>query len=92
MDIKISHNDDLRQFATYLHNLGGQMNEEFVRARQIVSRVSENWDDDVQRRFMTDFEQCVEMINRISSVMDQHSAYVNRVCDVADQYKSMTSI
>ena len=78
--------EELRAFAAYLRNLSGNLVEEFTHARQEMYRVNEGWDDTENRRFMEEFEQSVAMIDRIADHMDRYSVFVDRKCDILEQY------
>lgn len=78
--------EDLRGFAAYLRNLGGNMVDEFTHARQEMYRVNEGWNDTENQRFMEEFEQSIELIVRIADHMERYSTFVDRKCDILEQY------
>lgn len=86
MDANIRNVDDLRAFAGYLRSLAGSLLEEFSRARQTMYAVNEGWQDIENQRFMEEFEQSVDAINHISEHMELYSDFINRKCDIVEQY------
>ena len=78
--------EELRNFAAYLKNMSGSMVEAFDHARQEMYRVNEGWTDTENEKFMGEFEQSVAMINRIAEHMEHYGIFINRKCDIRDQY------
>lgn len=78
--------DELREFSRYLRGLSGNMRGEFDHARREMHRVNEGWNDVQNTKFMEEFEQSVELINRIADHMEGYSVFINKKCDVLEQY------
>ena len=53
-----------------------------------MHQVCDSWQDDQNRTFMSDFEQKKNEIDRIAQQMQQYSEFINRSCDILEQYKS----
>lgn len=88
MDVNIRDIGELRAFSAYLRNLGGVMTDEFERARANMLAVNEGWNDVENARFMEEFEQSVALISRISEHMERYSDFLNRKCDIVEQYRN----
>ncbi len=80
--------DELRAFASYLKNLSGTLTYEFANAQSEMFRVNEGWNDEENARFMQEFEQTVQVINRISEYMNEYGTFIQKKCDILDMYRS----
>lgn len=80
--------DELRAFATYLKNLSVNLTNEFSNAQREMFRVNEGWNDEENIRFMQEFEQTVQVINRISEHMNEYGTFIQKKCDILDLYRS----
>ena len=88
MDVRLDSIEALREFSSYLQWLSNSMVEEFSKARSRMSAVNENWRDDESLRFMEEFTESVEQINRIAEQMDAYSQYLHKKCEILDMYKN----
>ena len=88
-DVGIRNVDELRQFSGNLKNLGSQMSQIFHNAENHLRHVSEGWDDEKNAKFAEEFSEEVRNIDVLSQKMIEHAAYLNRLCDIQEQYKSM---
>jgi hypothetical protein len=88
-DVGIRNIDELRQFSSNLQNLGNQMSQIFHNAENHLRHVSEGWHDEKNDKFAEEFSAEVRNIDLMSQKMIEHATYLNRLCDVAEQYKSM---
>ena len=88
-DVGIRNLDELRQFSGNLKNLGSQMSQIFHNAENHLRHVSEGWDDEKNAKFAEEFSSEVRNIDALSQKMIEHAAYLNRLCDIQEQYKSM---
>lgn len=88
-DVGIKNIDELRQFSGNLKNLGTQMSQIFHNAENHLRHVSEGWDDEKNAKFAEEFSAEVRNIDILSQKMIEHAAYLNRLCDIQEQYKSM---
>ena len=88
-DVGIRNIDELRQFSGNLKNLGNQMSQIFHNAENHLRHVSEGWHDEKNDKFTEEFNQEVRNIDAMSQKMIEHAAYLNRLCDIAEQYKGM---
>ena len=88
-DVGIRNVDELRQFSGNLQNLGNQMSQIFHNAENHLRHVSEGWHDEKNDKFAEEFSTEVRNIDLMSQKMIEHATYLNRLCDIAEQYKSM---
>lgn len=88
-DVSIRNVDELRQFSGNLQNLGNQMSQIFHNAENHLRHVSEGWHDEKNDKFAEEFSAEVRNIDLMSQKMIEHATYLNRLCDIAEQYKSM---
>jgi hypothetical protein len=88
-DVGIRNVDELRQFSGNLQNLGNQMSQIFHNAENHLRHVSEGWHDEKNDKFAEEFSAEVRNIDLMSQKMIEHATYLNRLCDIAEQYKSI---
>ena len=88
-EVGIRNIDELRQFSGNLKNLGSQMSQIFHNAENHLRHVREGWDDEKNAKFAEEFSEEVRNIDVLSQKMIEHAAYLNRLCDIQEQYKSM---
>ena len=88
-DVGIRNVDELRQFSGNLQNLGNQMSQIFHNAENHLRHVSEGWHDEKNDKFAEEFSAEVRNIDLMSQKMIEHATYLNRLCDIVEQYKSM---
>lgn len=88
-DVGIRNVDELRQFSGNLKSLGSQMSQIFHNAENHLRHVSEGWDDEKNTKFAEEFSAEVRNIDDLSQKLIEHAAYLNRLCDIQEQYKSM---
>ena len=88
-DVGIRNIDEVRQFSSNLQNLGNQMSQIFHNAENHLRHVSEGWHDEKNDKFAEEFSAEVRNIDLMSQKMIEHAAYLNRLCDIQEQYKSM---
>ena len=88
-DVGIRNIDEVRQFSSNLQNLGNQMSQIFHNAENHLRHVSEGWHDEKNDKFAEEFSAEVRNIDLMSQKMIEHATYLNRLCDIAEQYKSM---
>ena len=88
-DVGIRNVDELRQFSGNLKNLGSQMSQIFHNAENNLRHVSDGWDDEKNAKFAEDFSEEVRKIDALSQKMIEHAAYLDRICNIQDEYRSM---
>lgn len=88
-DVGIRNIDEVRQFSSNLQNLGNQMSQIFHNAENHLRHVSEGWHDEKNEKFAEEFSAEVRNIDLMSQKIIEHATYLNRLCDVAEQYKNI---
>ena len=88
-DVGIKNIDELRQFSSNLKNLGSQMSQIFHDAENHLRHVSEGWHDEKNDKFSEDFTQEVKNVDVLSQKMIEHAVYLDKLCTIAEEYKSM---
>ena len=78
---------ELRNFGKQLQQVGEQMYGVMVNAQRRMNYVSEGWQDDKNEKFKGVFEQSVKMIKAMSEEFARYNDYVQKQCDILDQYK-----
>ena len=88
-DVGIRNVDELRQFSGNLKNLGSQMSQIFHNAENNLRHVSDGWDDEKNAKFAEEFSEEVRKIDTLSQKMIEHAAYLDRISNIQDEYRSM---
>ena len=79
---------DLRDFGKNLQKMGEQMYGVMTQAQRRMNQVSEGWHDDNNERFKTRFAESVQMIKKMSEEFRTYNEFLQRQCDILDQYTS----
>ena len=88
-DVGIRNIDELRQFSGNLKDLASQMSEIFHNAQNHLIHVSEGWHDEKNDKFAEEFNIDVKNIDALSQRMIEHAEYLNRLCSIVEEYKSI---
>lgn len=78
---------ELRDFGKNLQKMGEQMYGVMTQAQRRMNYVSEGWHDDNNEKFKVRFNESVQMIKKMSEEFRQYNEYLQRQCDILDQYK-----
>ena len=78
---------ELRDFGKQLQLMGEQMYNVMTQAQQRMNYVSEGWHDDNNEKFKVRFAESVQMIKKMSEEFKVYNEFLQRQCDVLDQYK-----
>jgi hypothetical protein len=78
---------ELRDFGKNLQKMGEQMYGVMTQAQQRMNYVSEGWHDDNNEKFKVRFAESVQMIKKMSEEFRVYNEFLQRQCDVLDQYK-----
>jgi len=79
---------DLRNFGKQVQQMGKEMYNVMTHAQQRMNYVSAGWHDEINEKFKDRFNESVQMIKRMSDEFQQYNEYLQRQCDILDQYKS----
>ena len=78
---------ELRNFGKQLQQMGEQMYGVMINAQRRMNYVSEGWQDDKNERFKVVFDQSVKMIKKMSDEFARYNDYLQKQCNILDQYK-----
>ena len=78
---------ELRDFGKQLQQMGEQMYGVMTQAQRRMNYVSEGWHDDNNEKFKARFAESVQMIKKMSEEFTAYNEYLQRQCDILDQYK-----
>ena len=79
---------ELRDFGRQVQRMGEQMYSVMTQAQRRMNYVSEGWHDDINDKFKVRFNQSVQIIKRMSDEFRQYNEYLQRQCEILDQYKA----
>jgi hypothetical protein len=65
------------------------MSQIFHNAENNLRHVSDGWDDEKNAKFAEEFSEEVRKIDALSQKMIEHAAYLDRICNIQDEYRSM---
>lgn len=88
-DAVIKSIPELRMFGKNLKVASGNLSALFTQLNQQMHRACDSWQDDKNKAFMAEFEHSRDEINKIAQEMDRYSQFISKVCDYADEYKSI---
>lgn len=88
-DAVIRDVESLRQFGKNLNIASSNLATLFNQLNAQMHRVCDSWQDDKNRAFMIEFEQSRAQIEKISQEMQKYSQFIGKVCEYAEQYKSI---
>lgn len=80
---------ELREFGQQVQQMGEQMYEVMVEARNRMSYVSEGWYDDQNEQFKAIFDESVNIIRQMSETFSCYNRYIQEISDRLDDYKSV---
>lgn len=78
---------DLKQFGKELKMLSEQLSGAFHMTEHKMKVVCEGWNDQVNIKFMEEFEKNVKEIDKISAQMTQFSQFIDRSCNILEMYQ-----
>lgn len=80
---------ELREFGQQVQQMGEQMYEVMVDARNRMDYVSEGWDDEENEKFKVVFDDSVNLIRQMSETFSSYNRYIQEICARLDDYKSV---
>lgn len=87
-NIGIRNIAELRDFGKSLQQLGEQMYNMMIQAQNTLNVISEGWHDDNNELFRSHFEESLKQVNKMSEEFSDYNSYVQKICDIADEYIS----
>ena len=88
-DAGVKNIEQLRQFGRNLSTAGGNLINLFGKLNMQMHTVCEGWNDDMNRKFMADFEKRCQEIQQLSNEMQSYSQFIAKTCEILDQYKAL---
>ena len=80
---------NLRQFGRDLNLLSDQLTNAYHAANRKMQVVCEGWNDQVNAKFMQEFQKDEKQIEEIASHMKEFAAFINKSCDILDMYHNI---
>lgn len=87
-DASIGSISDLYEFS---HKLAGDSSElinMFAKLNQQMKTVCEGWNDEQNTKFMIQFVQKQKEIKEMALIMQEYSAFIQRIAKAAEEYKN----
>lgn len=78
---------DLMQFGKDLKMLSEQLSTAFHYTEQKMRTVCDGWNDQVNIKFMEEFEKDTKEIDKIAEKMTQFSQFIDRSCSILEMYQ-----
>lgn len=78
--------EQLRQFAAMLKRYSQQVRDSSTNLSQALSRLSDTWRDQEQRKFTEEFEEQLKLVHRLLEMTDKHIPYLIKKAEIIDQY------
>ncbi len=80
---------NLRQFGRDLSTLSEQLTAAYHAANRKMQVVCEGWTDQVNMKFMQEFQKDEKQIDEIAAHMKDFSAFINKSCDILEMYQNV---
>ena len=78
----------LKQFGSDLKRLSEQLATAFHAAESKMHHVCEGWNDNVNVKFMNDFQKNVKEIDKIAMNMQDFSKFITKSCELLEMYRN----
>jgi hypothetical protein len=79
---------ELNQFGSDLKRLSEQLANTFHAAETKMHHVCDGWHDNVNIKFMNEFEKNVKEIDKIAANMQEFSSFITMKCEILQQYQA----
>lgn len=79
---------ELKQFGNDLKRLSEQLSAAFHAAEKKMNRVCEGWNDNVNQKFMTEFQKDAKQIDDISNRMVEYAKFIGKSAEILEMYRS----
>lgn len=79
---------ELKQFGNDLKRLSEQLASAFHAAENKMHHVCDGWNDNVNAKFMNEFEKNVKEIDKIAANMQDFSKFISKSCDILEMYQN----
>ena len=78
----------LKQLRHDLGVLSEQLSSAYHAANRKMQTVCEGWNDQVNMKFMQEFQKDEKQIDEIAAHMKEFSAFINKSCEILEMYQS----
>lgn len=79
---------ELNQFGSDLKRLSEQLANTFHAAETKMHNVCDGWHDNVNIKFMNEFEKNVKEIDKIAANMQEFASFITKKCVILQQYQA----
>lgn len=79
--------DDLKNYGRALSNCGEALNDTFTDILNETNRVCEGWNDNNAQQFVERMTNKATELQKLSEIMIEFSAYIQKQCDILDEYE-----
>lgn len=86
-EVGVRNIGELKQFGNDLRRLSEQLAAAFHAAEGKMHHVCDGWNDDVNAKFMNDFQKNVREIDKIAANMQDFAKFIAKSCDLLEMYK-----
>lgn len=88
-DAGVKNIDQLGQFGRNLSIASGNLLNLFGKLHTQMLTVCEGWNDDMNRKFMVDFEKRCQEIQQLANEMQNYSQFITKTTEILNQYKAL---
>lgn len=78
---------NLKQFGRDLNTLSDQLSAAFHATNRKMQAVCEGWNDQVNTKFMNEFQKDEKEIDQIAARMKEFSAFIAKSCEILEMYQ-----
>ena len=87
-EVGVRNVQELKQFGNDLKRLSEQLSNAFHAAEKKMNRVCEGWSDNVNQKFMTEFQKDAKQIDEISNRMVEYAKFIGKSAEILDMYRN----
>ena len=86
-EVGVRNVQELKQFGSDLKRLSEQLSAAFHAAEKKMNRVCEGWNDNVNQKFMTEFQKDAKKIDDISNRMVEYAKFIGKSAEILEMYR-----
>lgn len=87
-EVGVRNIGELKQFGNDLKRLSEQLANAFHAAENKMHHVCDGWNDNVNVKFMNEFQKDVKDIDRIAAHMQEFAKFIGKSCDILQMYQN----
>lgn len=88
-EVGVRNISELKQFGNDLKRLSEQLAGAFHAAENKMHHVCDGWNDNVNIKFMNEFQKDVKEIDKIAAHMQEFSKFIGKSCDILEMYHNI---